>query len=228
MKQIDKLNEDFFDDFDSNNLIDDTVDDLIYNPDYTYNIQFIIYMFPFIKEYNGLEEPVYSFEDPEYGHEYKATMESGFLSMKKVLDYILNATPIVTDYSKPKFCSSYEKIIEEFPFMNNKPSNKFETLMDDDNFIILETSINLYRRKNEHSLLKMFYSFWKLQKMYDKLVTTIYPNIDITRIQHIHIVFYKNNSYKKSVQYHLMPSSKRNSVLLRFIKFLNDKDETDK
>ena len=30
-----KLNEDFFDNFDSNNLIDDTVDDLIYNPDYT-------------------------------------------------------------------------------------------------------------------------------------------------------------------------------------------------
>ena len=50
MKQIDKLNEDFFDDFDSNNLIDDTVDELIYNPDYTYNIQLIIYMFPFIKE----------------------------------------------------------------------------------------------------------------------------------------------------------------------------------
>ena len=227
MKQIDKLNEDFFDGFSDNDLVDEPVDDLIYNPDYTYNIQFIIYMFPFIKEYNGLEEPVYSFEEPEYGYEHKATMESGFLSMKKVLEYILHVTSVVANYSKPKFCSSYKKIIETFPFMNNKPSNKFETLMDDDNFIILETSINLYRRKNEHSLLKMFYSFWKLQKMYDKLVTTIYPNIDITRMQPIHIVFYKNNSYKKSVQYYLMPSSKRSSVLFRFIKFLNDKDETD-
>ena len=43
MKQIDKLNEDFFDNFSNNELIDEPVDDLIYNPDYTYNIQFIIY-----------------------------------------------------------------------------------------------------------------------------------------------------------------------------------------
>ena len=35
-----KLNEDFFDDFNSNNLIDDTVDDLIDEPEYTYNAHF--------------------------------------------------------------------------------------------------------------------------------------------------------------------------------------------
>ena len=153
MKQIDKLNEDFFDNFSDNDFIDEPVDDLNYNPNYTYNIQFIIYMFPFIKVYNGLEEPVYSFEDPEYGHEYKATMESGFLSMKKVLEYILNATPIVTDYSKPKFCSSYEKIIEEFPFMNNKQSNEFKVMFTDKHFITLKTSINLSRRKNTQNII---------------------------------------------------------------------------
>ena len=180
-------------------------------------------MYPFIKDDYRNGECVYYFEEPKY----KSIVESAFLSMKKALDYILNVTPIVTDYSKPKFCSSTEKIIKAFPFMNNKKSDDYKPIIGDDYFITLETSINLSRRKNVNNLTKMFYSFWKLQKIYDKLVTTIYPNIDITRMQPIHIVFYKNNSYKKSVQYYLMPSSKRNSVLLRFIKFLNSKDETD-
>ena len=43
MKQIDKLNEDFFDDFDENNLVDEPVDVLIDDSGYTYNIHFIIY-----------------------------------------------------------------------------------------------------------------------------------------------------------------------------------------
>ena len=54
-----KLNEDFFDDFNNNDLIDDTVDDLIDEPvddsDYTYNIYFIIYMYPLIKNINRNE-----------------------------------------------------------------------------------------------------------------------------------------------------------------------------
>ena len=145
MKQIDKLNEDFFDDFDSNNLIDDTVDDLIDEPvddsDYTYNIHFIIYTYPFIKD-NHYHKCVYYFEDPKY----KPIIESGFISIKKALDCILQATSIVSDYSKPRFCSSSEKLIEAFPFMNNEPLKKFETLMDD-NFVILKTTINLSRRK---------------------------------------------------------------------------------
>ena len=45
-----KLNEDFFDDFNSNELIDEPVDELIDDPDYTYHIQFIIFMYPFIKD----------------------------------------------------------------------------------------------------------------------------------------------------------------------------------
>ena len=220
MKLINKLNEDFFDELDDNNLIDEPVnepDDFFNEPfddtDYTYNIQFIIYMYPFIKKYNNnrREKCSYYFEDPNYEH--KETMKSGFLSMIKVLNYILQATPIVTDYSKPKFCSSYEKIIKEFPFMNNKPSNKFDTLLGEENFIILETSINLSGRKNEHNLLKMFYSFWILEQIYEKLVTTIYPNIDITRIEHIQIALYKNNSYRR---FPLIPSGEKpNSFLLR-------------
>ena len=53
--------------------------------------------------------------------EHKLTIEHGFISIKKALECILQATPIVSDYSKPKFCSSSEKLIEAFPFMNNKP-----------------------------------------------------------------------------------------------------------
>ena len=50
MKQIDKLNEDFFDDFDSNELIDELVEDIFYNRNYTYHIHFIIYTYRFIKK----------------------------------------------------------------------------------------------------------------------------------------------------------------------------------
>ena len=221
------LNEDFFDDLDGNNLIDEPNHDFFGEPiddtDYTYDIYFIIYLHSFIKKYKK-EEPVYSFEE---NPEYKPIVESTFLSMKKALNYILQATPIITDYSEPKFCSSYEKIIKAFPFMNNGPSNKFENFISGEHFITLKTSINLSRRKNEHNLLKMFYSFWRLQQIYEKLVTTIYPNKDRT-VMHISVVFYKNNSCEKSSICSLIPSGERsNSFLLETINFLNDKDETD-
>ena len=38
------LNEDFFDNFSDNNPIDDPIDELVDEPNYTYNIQFIIYI----------------------------------------------------------------------------------------------------------------------------------------------------------------------------------------
>ena len=134
---------------------------------------------------------MYSFEEHP---EYKPIIESGLLSMKKVLDYILQVSPIVTDYSKPKFCSSYEKIIEEFPFIENDQSNELGLIVGGENFITLRTSINLHRRKNEQKLLKMFYSFWKLQKMYEKLVTTINPHIHNHSIQYINMGVYKNKT----------------------------------
>ena len=154
MKLINKLNEDFFDDNEPiDNLIDEPVDNLIDEPEYTYNVHFIIFITPFINnpfiKHNHNDEYVYYFEEPKY----KPIIESGLLSMKRTLDYILNATPIVTDYSKPKFCSSYEKIIEEFPFMNNKQSNEFKVMFTDKHFITLKTSINLSRRKNTQNII---------------------------------------------------------------------------
>ena len=227
MKLINKLNEDFFDDFNSNDLNDDPVDDLIDEPDYTYNIHFIICMYPFIKDNDRNGEYAYYFEDPKY----KSIIESGLLSMKKALDYILQVTSIVTDYSKPKLCSSSEKIIEAFPFMNNNPSVDLIHMFGDNSnnyFITLETSINLSRRKNEHNLTKLFYSFWHLQQIYEKLVTTIKPNIVRSSLPSIDIRVYKKNPYKKSIIYELMPSNKElTSDGLELINFLNSKDETD-
>lgn len=229
MKQIDKLNEDFFDDFDSNDLIDEPVDDSfddpIDNTDYTYHFQFAIFMDPFEKPSFTSDDPEYIFDEPKYEH--KLTIEHGFLSMKKALEYIFQAMPIVTGYSEPKFCSSTEKIIKAFPFMNNKQSDDYKPINGDDYYIMLETSINLYKRKNAQKLIKMFYSFWNLQKIYDKLVITIKPNIVRTSIEYIDIRVYKNNPYKTSKKSHLI-DRKLDSYALELINLLNDKDETDK
>ena len=222
-----KLNEDFFDDFNDNDfideLVDDSFDDPIDNTDYTYHIQFLIFMYPFVK-LDFSDDFEYVFDDPKYEH--KLTIESGFLSIKKSLDCILQATPIVSDYSKPKFCSSSEKLIEAFPFMNNKQSDDYKPINGDDYYIMLETSINLYKRKNAQKLIKMFYSFWNLQKIYDKLVTTIKPNIVRTSIVDIRV--YKNNPYKTSKKSYLMTSDMPlTSYALELINLLNSKDETD-
>ena len=228
MKPIDKLNEDFFDNLSDNDFIDEPVDELIDDSGYTYNIHFIIYTYPFIKD-NHNRKCVYYFEDPKY----KPIIESGFISIKKALECILQATPIVSDYSKPKFCSSSEKLIEAFPFMNNKPLKKFETLIED-NFVILETTINLSRRKNEHNILKMFYSFYRLQQIYDNLLTTKILDINMVSdpymgiTPYINIGVYKEKPYKKLAFYELVPSDKKlTSSGLELINLLNSKDETD-
>ena len=222
MKLINKLNEDFFDDFDSNDPVDDPVDDLIDDPDYTYNIHFIICMYPFIKDNDRNGEYAYYFEDPKY----KPIIESGFISMKKALDYILNASSIVTDYSEPKFCSSYEKIIKAFPFMNNKQSNEFIIKANDNYYITLKTSINLSRRKNTHNIIKLFCSFWRLQLIYRKLLITIMGTMETE--PYIIIGVYRNNPYKKSNLCRLIPSSTDLTTTgLELINLLNSKYETD-
>ena len=228
MKLINKLNEDFFDNLSDNDFIDEPVDELIDDSGYTYNIHFIIYTYPFIKD-NHNRKCVYYFEDPKY----KPIIESGFISIKKALECILQATPIVSDYSEPKFCSSSEKLIEAFPFMNNKPLKKFETLIED-NFVILETTINLTRRKNEHNILKMFYSFYRLQQIYDNLLTTKILDINMVSdpymgiTPYINIGVYKEKPYKKLAFCELTPSDKElPSGGLELINLLNSNDGTD-
>ena len=142
--------------------------------------------------------------------------------MKKALEYIFQAMPLVTGYSEQKFCSSTEKIIKAFPFMNNGPSNKFETFISGEHFITLKTSINLSRRKNTLNLIKLFHLLCRLQQIYDKLLTTKLSIINMRSTPYINVGFYKNNSYKKAGLYTLMPTD------LKLINFLNSKDETDK
>ena len=220
-----KLNEDFFDDFDSNDLINEPNDVLIDEPEYTYHIHFIIFMYPFIKDVYRNGECVYYFEEPKY----KSIVESAFLSIKKSLDFILQATPIVTDYSEPKFYSSYEKIIKIFPFINNTQSNEFGILFSDKHFITLKTSINLSRRKNTHNIIKLFCSFWRLQQIYHNLLSTNKFNKHIVMPPYIDIRVYRNNPYKKTKIYPLMQTDREfASEGLELIKFLNSKDETDK
>ena len=227
-----KLNEDFFDDFDSNELIDEPVDDSFGEPDYMYHIHFIIYINQFIKciipkspFMNRLnDEYLYYFEEPKY----KSVIESAFLSMKKTLDYIFQAMPIVTDYSEPKFCSSLEKIIKTFPFITKNQSNEFEIESNDNQFIILKTSINLSKRKNEHNITKLFYSFWRLQQIYNKLLRTKKFNITKRATSYINIGVYKDNPHKKTILYELSPSDTALTPTgLELINFLNSKDETD-
>ena len=225
MKPIDKLNEDFFDDFNDNDFIDEPVDDLIDDSGYTYNIHFIIYTYPFIKD-NHNRKCVYYFEDPKY----KPIIESGFISIKKALECILQATPIVTGYSEPKFCSSTKSIIKAFPFMNNKKSDDYKPIIGDDYYIMLETSINLSSRKNVNNLTKLFYSFYRLQKIHDKVVTIMksdpYRRHRTSLDKDIGIRVYKNNPYKTSKKSHLI-DRKLDPYALDIINFLNSKDETD-
>ena len=223
-----KLNEDFFDGLDKNELANDSVDDIIGEPvdvsDYTYHIYFIIYTYPFIKDVFE-KDPVYYFEDPKY----KPIIESGLLSMKKALDCILQATPIVTDYSEPKFYTSIEKIIKTFPFMVNNQSDEFENKLSHNIFVIkLKTSINISRRKNVRNLTKLLYSFWRLQQIYNKLVNAN-SYLSTSTAPHINIGVYKKNPFKKSILCELMPSDRElTSTELELIKFLNTKDEIDR
>ena len=180
-----KLNEDFFDDFDSNNLIDDTVDDSVSDPDYTYHIHFIIYTYPFIKDDYRNGECVYYFEEPKY----KSIVESAFLSMKKALDYILQASSLVTDYSKPKFCTLNDKIISIFPFMNNEPSPQLYVDKGEGDLgsrvykevfnksISLEMTLNLSDKKNRANVKKLLYSFYKLVFIYNNLIKKVNTNL---------------------------------------------------
>lgn len=196
-----KLNEDFFDDFDSNELIDEPVDDSFDEPEYTYHIHFIIYIYPFIKDVYRTGECVYYFEEPKY----KSIVESAFISMKKSLEFILQVTPIITDYSEPKFCTLSEKFISIFPFMNNEPEKQL--FVDKDKLgtkaykeifnraISLEMTLNLSDKKNRNNIEKLLYSFYRLSLIYNKLIKKI--NTYVASIIPVTFGYFRNNPFVK-------------------------------
>ena len=205
-----KLNEDFFDDLSDNELIDNTVDDSfdepIDNTDYTYHIQFLIFMYPFVK-LDFSDDFEYVFDDPKYEH--KLTIEHGFLSIKKVLEYILQATPIVTDYSKPKFCTLHDKIISIFPFMNNEPAPQLHVDKGEGDLgsrvykevfnksISLEMTLNLSDKKNRANVKKLLYSFYKLKLIYNNLIKKINTKLRAVDLSLVEFGYSRNNPFVK-------------------------------
>ena len=200
------LNEDFFDDKQSN-IYDDTGLDLENgdNQQYTYHFQFIFYIWPLIKEIDKKSKTdVYYFEEPEY----KPIIESAFISMKKALDCILQATPIVTDYSKLNFCTLNDKIISIFPFMNNEPEHQLFLDKDGkekqniykeifDSSISLEMTLNLSDKKNRVNVEKLLYSFYKLQMMYNNLIKKINIKLRAVDLSLVQFGYFRNNPFVK-------------------------------
>ena len=199
------LNEDFFDDKQSN-IYDDTGLDLENgdNQQYTYHFQFIFYIWPLIKEIDKKSKTdVYYFEKPEY----KSIIESAFISIKKVLEYILQATPIVTDYSKPKFCTLNDKIISIFPFMDNEP--EYQIFLDKkeenpniykeffESLISLEMTLNLSNKKNRANVEKLLYSFYKLKLMYNNLIKKINTKLRAADFSLVEFGYFRNNPFAK-------------------------------
>ena len=198
------LNEDFFDDNQLDIPYDETTLDLEngYDQQYTYHFQFIFYIWPLIKEIDKKSKTdVYYFEKPEY----KSIIESAFISIKKVLEYILQATPIVTDYSKPKFCTLNDKIISIFPFMDNEP--EYQLFLDKkeenpniykevfESLISLEMTLNLSNKKNRANVEKLLYSFYKLDLIYNNLIKKI--NTNLLDIPPVTFGYFRNNPFVK-------------------------------
>ena len=203
-----KLNEDFFDDLDDNQLdiYDETGFDLEngYVQQYTYHFQFIFHLYPLIKHIDKKTLTYeYYFENPEY----KTIVESGFLSMKKSLEFILQATPIVTDYSEPKFCTLSEKFISIFPFMNNEPEKQLFIDKDEDKIVTkaykeifsraisLEMTLNLSDKKNRNNIEKLLYSFYRLSLIYNNLIKKI--NTYVASIIPVTFGYFRNNPFVK-------------------------------
>ena len=200
------LNEDFFDDNQLDISYDETNLDLENgdNQQYTYHFQFIFYIWPLIKEIDKKSKTdVYYFEEPEY----KSIIESAFISIKKALEYILQATPIVTDYSKPKFCTLNDKIISIFPFMDNEP--EYQIFLDKkeenpniykeffESLISLEMTLNLSNKKNRVNVEKLLYSFYKLKLMYNNLIKKINTKLRAADFSLVEFGYFRNNPFAK-------------------------------
>ena len=201
-----KLNEDFFDDKESD-IYDETGFDLENgdNQQYTYHFQFIFYIWPLVKRIDEETSTYeYYFENPEY----KPIIENTFIKIKKALESILLSSRIVTEYSKPKFCTLSDKFISIFPFMNNEPENQlhidkgveFGFSIYKEIFktsISLEMTLNLSSKKNRVNVEKLLYSFYKLQLMYNNLIKKINTKLRAVDLSLVEFGYSRNNPFVK-------------------------------
>ena len=200
-----KLNEDFFDDNQSD-IYDEASLDLEdeHNQQYTYHFQFIFHLWPLIKHLDEETSTyVYYFENPEY----KPIVETAFISMKKTLDAILLSSRIVTDYSKPKFCTLNDKIISIFPFMDNEPAPQLHVDKGEGDLgsrvykevfnksISLEMTLNLSDKKNRANVKKLLYSFYKLVFIYNNLIKKV--NTNLLDTAPVTFGYFRNNPFVK-------------------------------
>lgn len=203
-----KLNEDFFDDKQSDISYDETGLDLEneHNEQYTYHFQFLFHLWPLIKQTDKKsKKDVYYFEEPEY----KSIIEYAFISMKKTLDYILLSSQIVTEYSKPKFCTLSDKFISIFSFMNNEP--EYRLFLDKDEgeekpdiykfifnrSISLEMTLNLSDKKNRDNIEKLLYSFYKLKLIYNNLIKKINTKLRAVDFPPVEFGYFRNKPFDK-------------------------------
>lgn len=202
-----KLTEDFFDDKQSD-IYDETELDLEngYEHQYKYHFQFIFYTWPLIKHIDEETSTYeYYFENPEY----KPIIETAFIKIKKTLDSILLSSRIVTDYSKPKFCTLNDKFISIFPFMNNEPEKQLHVDKGEEEFsfriykeifktsISLEMTLNLSDKKNRDNIEKLLYSFYKLSLIYNNLIKKINTNLLYDAIPPVTFGYFRNNPFVK-------------------------------
>ena len=219
-----KLNEDFFDDKQLD-IYDEAGFDLE-NQQYTYHFQFIFHLWPLIKH---IDEETSTYEYYFENQKYKPIIETAFISIKKVLDYILQATPIVTDYSKPKFCTLSDKFISIFPFMDNEPEKQL--LVDKgagdlgssvykevfNKSISLEMTLNLSNKKNRVNVEKLLYSFYKLDLIYNNLIKKI--NTNLLDISPVTFGYFRNNPFVKMGLIGLISAKNR---LRRYSPYMTD------
>ena len=200
-----KLNEDFFDDNQSD-IYDEAGLDLEdeHNQQYTYHFQFIFHLWPLIKHLDEETSTyVYYFENPEY----KPIIETAFISMKKTLDAILLSSRIVVDYSKPKFCTLSDKFISIFPFMDNEPAPQLHVDKGEGDLgsrvykevfnksISLEMTLNLSDKKNRANVKKLLYSFYKLVFIYNNLIKKV--NTNLLDTAPVTFGYFRNNPFVK-------------------------------
>ena len=200
------LNEDFFDDKQSD-IYDETDLDQENRYDYqhTYHFQFIFYTWPLIKRIDEETSTYeYYFENPEY----KPIIETAFIKIKNTLDSILLSSRIVTDYSKPKFCTLSDKFISIFPFMNNEPEKQLHVDKGEEfsfriykeifkTSISLEMTLNLSDKKNRDNIEKLLYSFYKLSLIYNNLIKKINTNLLYEAIPPVTFGYFRNNPFVK-------------------------------